>query len=161
MIFLLIFFNLKEEVGAQTEIFIKVNISERKMFVIKNDTILKVYPVAVPRDNYYPLPLKGKIVGAILNPWWFPTEKTRIDYFKKKKILLPKAVPPGPHNPMGKVKFLLQTNFREPIRIHGTDQPGSIGKKITRGCIRLKNEDALELYEFLKDKFPVDFEITF
>ncbi|MBU2109538.1 L,D-transpeptidase [Patescibacteria group bacterium] len=61
-----------------------------------------------------------------------------------KKIVLPEKIKPGdPRNAMG---------IDPAIRIHGTNDKSSIGKRISRGCIRLRNEDILKLAEYIENK---------
>ncbi len=162
---LILFLLMGENEGeAETDsIYIQISFSEKKLVVFQEGKLIKEFPIAVPKGNYYSLPLKGRVVKIIENPWWYPTPNIQKEYFKKKKIFLPHAIPPGdPRNAMGKVKFLLYfENFSRPIRIHGTNDPNSIGRKVTHGCIRLRNEDALELKDLLKEHLPVSVEIIF
>ena len=67
------------------------------------------------------------------NPWWVPPKS---DWAKNEKV-----TPPGPGNPMGKVRF----PFRRPYVLHGTPERASIGKAASHGCVRLANPDAIEL----------------
>jgi lipoprotein-anchoring transpeptidase ErfK/SrfK len=57
---------------------------------------------------------------------------------------LPRWVGGGPGNPLGaRALYLGNTSYR----IHGTNDPTSIGKHVSSGCIRLRNEDVIDLYE--------------
>ena len=70
-------------------------------------------------------------------------------------------LPPGdPRNAMGKAKININWETTQtPFKIHGTNNPESIGKKVTGGCIRLKNENILELAKILKGaKIKIRFE---
>ena len=65
----------------------------------------------------------------------------------KRLPYLPKYVSPGPHNPMGaRALYLFQGNKDTLFRIHGTNQPEYIGQAISSGCIRMLNEDVIDLY---------------
>jgi len=137
---------------------ILVKISKRNLIIYKlnqeKNKELKRFPVAVPLlEKFLPLPLIGEVRKIEINPWWFPTEKTRIAYQQRKNIELPRAIPPGnPNNALGKAKIDIRfENFSLPIRIHGTNDPKSIGKNITRGCIRLYNRDILELINIISN----------
>jgi lipoprotein-anchoring transpeptidase ErfK/SrfK len=56
--------------------------------------------------------------------------------------------PGGPENPMGARALYLYANGEDTLyRIHGTNEPQSIGKAMSSGCIRLLNQDIAELYE--------------
>lgn len=54
---------------------------------------------------------------------------------------------------MGKAKLVIDfENTHLPVRIHGTNDESSIGRPITRGCIRLKNKDILHLINLIQGK---------
>ena len=57
---------------------------------------------------------------------------------------LPDFMPGGPDNPLGaRAIYIGETEFR----IHGTTQPWSIGQAVSSGCIRMMNEEVIDLYE--------------
>jgi lipoprotein-anchoring transpeptidase ErfK/SrfK len=65
-------------------------------------------------------------------------------------------VPGGPQNPMGARAMYLYANGKDTLfRIHGTNQPEYIGSAISSGCIRLTNEDVIDLYSRAKIGSPV------
>jgi lipoprotein-anchoring transpeptidase ErfK/SrfK len=79
-------------------------------------------------------------------PAWHPTpgEQARLGP-------LPEYVTGGPHNPMGSRGMYLYANGRDTLyRIHGTNQPEYIGSAVSSGCIRMTNEDAIDLYNRVK-----------
>jgi len=85
-------------------------------------------------------------VGAMTEwPPWHPT-KSEIE-----RLGVPTFVAPGPDNPMGSRAMYLYANGKDTLfRIHGTNQPEYIGASISSGCIRLTNEDAIDLYNRVK-----------
>jgi lipoprotein-anchoring transpeptidase ErfK/SrfK len=59
--------------------------------------------------------------------------------------------PGGPDNPLGARALYLFANGADTLyRIHGTNDPRSVGRAVSSGCIRLLNEDIAELYELVK-----------
>lgn len=79
-------------------------------------------------------------------PSWHPTAEMR-----KRTPGLPKRIGPGPHNPMGARALYLYQDGRDTLyRIHGTSNPQSIGGRVSAGCIRMLNEDVIDLYERVK-----------
>ena len=115
------------------------------------------------RYVYYVLP-DGKAIryGAIVGekPWagvasvgrkeewpgWTPTEGE-----KRRLGPLPNYVEGGAHNPMGARAMYLYAGGKDTLyRIHGTNQPEWIGHAISSGCIRLTNEDVIDLYNRVK-----------
>jgi lipoprotein-anchoring transpeptidase ErfK/SrfK len=94
----------------------------------------------------YPLG-KGMVTAIAINPWWYPTAYSR-QVFRERGIDLPRAVPPGqPLNYMGAVKISLShRTWKGAIyRIHGNNNPGRVGRRVTGGCFVMFNEDILEL----------------
>jgi len=78
-------------------------------------------------------------------PSWTPTDAI------KKRLDVPSYVGPGPHNPMGARALYLFDGGRDTLyRIHGTNQPEYIGSAISSGCIRMTNEDVIDLYNRVK-----------
>jgi lipoprotein-anchoring transpeptidase ErfK/SrfK len=79
-------------------------------------------------------------------PSWTPTagEQARLGPF-------PAVVPGGPQNPMGARGLYLFSGGKDTgYRIHGTNQPEYIGRAISSGCIRMTNEDVIDLYNRVK-----------
>jgi lipoprotein-anchoring transpeptidase ErfK/SrfK len=57
------------------------------------------------------------------------------------------GVPGGPRNPLGaRALYLWQNNKDTLYRIHGTNEPWTIGTNVSSGCIRMINQDAIDLY---------------
>jgi lipoprotein-anchoring transpeptidase ErfK/SrfK len=78
-------------------------------------------------------------------PSWTPTGDI------KKRMSVPDFVSPGPQNPMGaRAMYLYEGNKDTLYRIHGTNQPEYIGEAISSGCIRMTNEDVIDLYKRVK-----------
>lgn len=79
-------------------------------------------------------------------PSWTPP-KEMIIRERKKGRELPSFMPGGPANPMGARAIYLGSTL---YRIHGTNQPWTIGQAVSSGCIRMRNEDVMDLYERVK-----------
>ena len=79
-------------------------------------------------------------------PTWTPTAEI------KKRMDVPDFVGSGPQNPMGaRAMYLFEGNKDTLYRIHGTNQPEYIGQAISSGCIRMTNEDVIDLYKRVKE----------
>ena len=84
-------------------------------------------------------------------PSWTPTAET-----KQRLGKLPDYVPGGPNNPMGARALYIHQGSRDTLyRIHGTNQPEYIGQAISSGCIRMTNEDVIDLFNRAKIGSPV------
>lgn len=67
------------------------------------------------------------------------------------------GMPGGPHNPLGaRAMYLWQDNKDTLFRIHGTVEPWTIGKNVSSGCIRMINQDAIDLYQ----RAPIDTKVV-
>ena len=76
-------------------------------------------------------------------PDWRPPQEM-IARERKRGRNLPEFMPGGPENPLGaRAIYIGDTEFR----IHGTTQPWSIGQAVSSGCIRMMNEEVIDLYE--------------
>lgn len=142
--------------AAGEECLIRINLEQKQLVLSGEKCDVKTFPIAVPRHDLGQLPWEGVVTAVEKNPSWYPTELTRKAYLKKKKIGLPKHVSHGdPRNAMGRGKItirFLNTAVKNPIRIHGTNDESSIGKKVTRGCFRMKNEDIVRLIDSIRGK---------
>lgn len=83
-------------------------------------------------------------------PSWTPTQ----NMIRREPEIYGKyagGVPGGPDNPLGARALYLYRGSRDTMyRIHGTPQPWTIGTAVSSGCIRLKNEHAIDLYNRVK-----------
>jgi lipoprotein-anchoring transpeptidase ErfK/SrfK len=117
---------------------IVVSFGDRRLYFITRPGEAISYPIAVPREQS-----RWQGVTSVSqkreHPSWTPTP-TMI----KENPRLPRWVPGGhPLNPLG-VRALYLGNSM--YRIHGTDAPWTIGTAVSKGCIRLYNQDVLDLY---------------
>ncbi|WP_099865628.1 L,D-transpeptidase [Pararhizobium haloflavum] len=80
-------------------------------------------------------------------PGWTPPASMR-ERERARGIILPAYMEGGPNNPLGARAMYLYRGGRDTIyRIHGTNQPWTIGQNMSSGCIRMMNDDVAHLYE--------------
>jgi lipoprotein-anchoring transpeptidase ErfK/SrfK len=84
-------------------------------------------------------------------PDWYPPKEMieRQPELKRQVVELQSGlgVPGGPRNPLGaRALYLWQNNKDTLYRIHGTTEPWTIGRSVSSGCIRMINQDAIDLY---------------
>ena len=119
---------LAQEKLARPSRRIVVSIPDRKLSVLEDDRVVKIYQTAVGAPKS-PSPAGSfTIVTQIPEPTWYT--KGRI-------------VPPGKSNPLGTRWLGLS---KKGYGIHGTNAPGSIGRNASHGCIRMRNRDVEELF---------------
>lgn len=111
---------------------------DRKLYLVTRPGEAIAYPIAIPREQS-----KWSGVTSVSskreNPSWTPTPTMRAENPR-----LPMWVPGGhPMNPLGVRALYLGSSA---YRIHGTDAPWTIGNAVSKGCIRMYNQDVLDLY---------------
>ena len=113
------------------------------------------YGVAVGKNE---LVWKGRAtVGKKVEwPSWRPTQ----DMIKRNPTAYKKyedGMPGGPTNPLGaRALYLYNANGQDTaIRIHGTTEPGSIGRAVSNGCLRMRNEAVMSLFDQVPLGTPV------
>ena len=119
-----------------------VSFGDRRLYHIKRRGQATSYPIAVPRQQSR---WQGttSVTMKRVNPSWRPTGE-----MLRENPRLPRWVPGGhPMNPLGVRALYLGSST---YRIHGTDAPWTIGKAVSKGCIRMHNEDVLDLYPRVK-----------
>ena len=79
-----------------------------------------------------------RVSGKVKWPSWNPPAQMR-----RRRPELPEFMAGGPDNPLGARAIYLGSSL---YRIHGTNEPSSIGKAASSGCIRMLNQDVTELY---------------
>lgn len=109
------------------------------------------YPVSVGRGDWETPLGVTEIIRKDENPTWLPPESIRTEHAAQGDYL-PKVVPPGPKNPLG--KFALRLGLPAYL-IHGTNKPYGIGMKVTHGCMRLYPEDIDALFRSVSVGTPV------
>ncbi len=116
-----------------------IKTSERRLYYVQGDGTAVRYPVGVGRAGQT---WKGNaiITGKYIKPGWRPPE-----VIKRAQPNLPDLIPGGtPENPMGAAALTLSEGE---YAIHGTNRPSSIGGFVSYGCIRMYNQDILDLYD--------------
>lgn len=133
---------------------IVVNLATMRLFQYKEDgatLLVTTYPVGVGTDER-PTPTgRMHVARKAARPTWHVPASIAEDH-RKKGDILPKAVPPGPENPLGEYALYLS---KSGYLIHGTNKPASIGLTATNGCLRLYPENVKRLFDNTPMKTPV------
>jgi lipoprotein-anchoring transpeptidase ErfK/SrfK len=118
---------------------IVVRTKERKLLFVVAEKKAISYPVGVGKAGKQ-WQGRSAIDGAYVQPAWAPTPE-----IKRDNPSLPKLIPGGvKNNPMGARALTLSGGK---YAIHGTNRPNSIGTDASYGCIRMFNEDIIDLYD--------------
>ena len=121
-----------EKPEAQSTRQIVVSLADRKLALVEDGAVKKIYPVAVGKATT-PSPTGSfTIANRVTNP----------TYYNPGQV-----VEPGPQNPLGTRWIGLN---QKGYGIHGTNAPKSIGKAASHGCIRMAKKDLEELFEMVR-----------
>ena len=118
---------------------IVIRTGERRLYYVRGDGTALSYRVAVgkPGKQWFG---EARIDGKYVRPAWAPPAEV-----KRDNPRLPDVIPGGsPSNPMGARALTLDL---DEYAIHGTNRPGSIGTYASYGCIRMLNQDIIDLYD--------------
>ncbi len=111
------------------------------LYFVMNDRQAMRYGIGVGREGFT---WSGEQTVARKAEWpdWHPPVE-----MVSRQPYLPRFMAGGPGNPLGaRAMYLGETEYR----IHGTNKPDTIGKRVSSGCIRLTNDDVTDLYERVK-----------
>ncbi len=154
----------KRDPYAPTEVAIRPDFEVGSIVVVSKDFFL--YHVIAPgRAVRYGVAVgsaelvwRGRATVGRKTEWpsWTPTPAM----IKRKPQQYGKwadGMPGGPTNPLGaRALYMYDAKGNDTsIRIHGTTEPGSIGRAVSNGCIRMRNEAVMDLYEQIPVGTPV------
>jgi lipoprotein-anchoring transpeptidase ErfK/SrfK len=127
---------------------IVVSFGDRRLYYVLQKGQAISYPIAIPKGDAR-WQGQSTVSDKRINPTWTPTADMR-----RENPKLPAFVPGGhPRNPLGIRALYLGASM---YRIHGTDAPWQIGQEVSHGCIRMLNEDVVDLY----DRAPIGTRVT-
>jgi lipoprotein-anchoring transpeptidase ErfK/SrfK len=115
-----------------------VQTAEKHLYVVQGNNRAIRYGIGVGREGFQ---WKGLVSVVRKQEWpdWRPPPE-----MIQRQPYLPRFMAGGPGNPMGaRALYLGGTVYR----IHGTNQPDTIGTNVSSGCFRLVNPDVIDLYE--------------
>jgi lipoprotein-anchoring transpeptidase ErfK/SrfK len=121
---------------------ILIDTTQRYLYLFEQGGMARRYGIAVGASGHA---WSGTATIARKATWpaWFPTDDMR-----NQTPGLPRRIEPGTHNPLGARALYLYRDGRDTLyRIHGTSEPWTIGTEASSGCIRMLNEDVIDLYD--------------
>jgi lipoprotein-anchoring transpeptidase ErfK/SrfK len=120
---------------------IVVDTRTRYLYLVEEGGWAQRYGVGVGREGFG---WHGRVTIGRKAEWptWTPPAAMR-----QRQPYLPVSMPGGPNNPLGARALYLYDGGRDTLfRIHGSNEPWTIGHAVSSGCIRMRNEDVIELY---------------
>lgn len=126
---------------------IVISLADRALYLVRGGRAPARYPVAIGRPGVE-IPLGDTvIVRKRRDPTWRPTANQR-----RERPSLPASVPPGPDNPLG--RHALDLGWPT-YAIHGTNEPGSVGRRVSSGCFRMLPADIEAVFGLVSVGTPV------
>ncbi len=122
-----------------------INTPERRLYLVMKDGKARRYGVGVGKPGFEWAGTHKVTRKAEWPSWRPPAEMIAREKAAGRNI--PAFMAGGPNNPLGSRAMYLGSTL---YRIHGSNQPWSIGKAVSSGCIRMRNQDAIDLYERIK-----------
>jgi L,D-transpeptidase ErfK/SrfK len=113
--------------------------------------VVITYPVSVGRMDWKTPVGVTRVVAKDANPSWTVPDTILAEHAAKGDYL-PKVVPPGPDNPLG--RFAMHLGIKGYL-IHGTNNPNGLGMRVTHGCMRLYPDDIAALFKIVPVGTPV------
>ncbi len=130
---------------------ILVKTRERALYYVLPGGKAIKYGVGVGREGFQ-WSGRNRISAKKEWPEWRPPEEMKKRELIKYGRKLPDVMPGGPDNPLGARALYIGSTL---YRIHGTNNPRSIGKFVSSGCIRMLNDEVIDLYKRVKIGAPV------
>ncbi|MGK7901041.1 MAG: L,D-transpeptidase [Hormoscilla sp.] len=119
-----------------------LKLSERRVYVYRGDQMQANYPVAVGKRGWETPTGTFAVIQMDVNPIWQSPWTNEVST-------------PGPNSPLGVRWIGFWTDGTDHIGFHGTPTLSSIGKAASHGCVRMRNEDVVALFEQVQMGTPV------
>jgi L,D-transpeptidase ErfK/SrfK len=126
---------------------IVVNLSEMRLYYYNKNGNIQSYPIGVGREGFSTPMGTTTVVSKTKDPTWRPTDRM----LREDPTLKP-FYGPGPDNPLG--NYALYLGWPQ-YRLHGTNKPWGIGRRVSSGCIRMYNTAAEDLFRTVPVGTPV------
>jgi len=121
---------------------IVVRVDQNRLYLYDGYQVIRTFTVATAKPGFTTPAGDWKIYDMQVDPTW---HNPALDSWGAD---LPAVIPGGPGNPMGPRAIYITAPGL--IRIHGTTDDGSIGRYASHGCIRMHNDEVIQLYDMVK-----------
>ena len=123
--------------GRETAGTIVIDTPSKFLYLVQGDGRAMRYGIGVGRPGFTWSGVKTISMKKEWPSWTPPAEML------KRRPDLPRFMEGGPENPLGARAMYLGSSL---YRIHGSNEPWTIGTQVSSGCIRMRNEDVIDLY---------------
>lgn len=122
---------------------IVLSLGDRRVYLYDGDKVKASYPVAVGKPGWETPTGEFSVLDKALNPVW-------------ENPWTGEVIQPGPDSPLGPAIIVFQLNEEGMYAFHGTSNEELIGQAVSHGCVRMRNEDILAMYEQVDLRTPVE-----
>ena len=119
-----------------------LNLSDRRVYLYEADRVKASYPVAIGKPGWETPTGEFSVLDMALDPVW-------------QNPWTGEVIPAGPDSPIGPAIIVFVLDETGMFAFHGTPNEELIGQAVSHGCVRLRNEDILALYELVDINTPV------
>lgn len=112
---------------------IRINLPAYRLDLLDDTAVVETYAIAIGTTRYRTPTGEYAIRRVVWNPWWIPPPSP---WARRDTV-----TPPGPDNPMGRVKL----HLLDALYVHGSPAASSIGRAASHGCMRMHDADAVTL----------------
>lgn len=112
---------------------IRINLPAYRLDLLEDTAVVESYAIAIGTRKYRTPTGEFAIRRIVWNPWWIPPPSP---WARRDTV-----TPPGPENPMGRVKL----HLLDALYVHGSPAATSIGRAASHGCMRMHDADAVTL----------------
>lgn len=127
---------------AQTHTHLVVDLSDRKVSIYRSQKLQASYPVAIGQAGWETPTGKFQITQMQTDPAW-------------QHPITDQLIPSGPDSPLGARWIGFWSDGHNQIGFHGTNQEDLIGQAVSHGCVRMRNQDIVALYQQVAEGTPV------
>ncbi|RYE39521.1 MAG: L,D-transpeptidase, partial [Hyphomicrobiales bacterium] len=127
--------------GRETPGTIVIDTPTKYLYLVQGDGQAMRYGIGVGKPGFQWAGVKSITMKKEWPSWTPPAEML------KRRPDLPRFMEGGPDNPLGARALYLGSTL---YRIHGSNEPWTIGTAVSSGCIRMRNEDVIDLYQRVK-----------
>jgi lipoprotein-anchoring transpeptidase ErfK/SrfK len=120
-----------------------LKLGERRVYLYEGNKVKASYPVAIGKPGWETPMGNFSVVDMALNPVWENPWTGEITH-------------PGPDSPIGPAIIVFINNDTGMYAFHGTPNEELIGQAVSHGCVRLRNEDIMALYQTVDLHTPVE-----
>lgn len=127
-------------------IYLVLKLGERRLYMVNDDyrpetpAVVDSFPVAIGREKYATPLGRFQVTDKVEDPAWI-----QFDWENPSRAI--RTIPPGPDNPLGRRWIGFASAHGWDIGFHGTPRPELLGMAVSHGCVRMRNDDVVKLYD--------------